>query len=72
MDAKTRLFVEPPGSRLPLSLASITHSLTLPHVVERVNLICAQQNVNPPARTVSSLLLLATQVRHCYFLASVL
>jgi hypothetical protein len=52
---------EPPGSRLPLSLASLTHSLTLPHVVERVNLICAQQNVNPPARTVSSLLLLATQ-----------
>jgi hypothetical protein len=54
--------LEPPGSRLPLHLASVTHALTLQHVVDRVNLICAQQNLNMPTRTASSLVLLATQV----------
>jgi len=52
---------EPPGSRLPLHLASVTHALTLQHVVDRVNLICAQQNLSMPTRTASSLVLLATQ-----------
>jgi len=52
---------EPPGSRLPLHLASVSQSLTLPQVVDRVNLICAQHNLNMPTRTVSSLILLATQ-----------
>lgn len=54
--------LEPPGSRLPLHLASVTHALTLQHVVDRVNLICAQQNLNMPTRTASDLVLLATQV----------
>jgi len=52
---------EPPGSRSPVHLASVTHALTLQHVVDRVNLICAQQNLNAPTRTASSLVLLATQ-----------
>src|ERR1700732_1932279 len=55
-------YLEPPGSRLPLHLASVTHALTLQHVVDRVNLICAQQNLSMPTRTASSLVLLATQV----------
>lgn len=43
-------------------MASLTHALTLQHVSDRINLICAQQNLNPPpSRTASSLLLLATQ-----------
>lgn len=54
--------LEPPGSRLPLHLASVSQSLTLPQVVDRVNLICAQHNLNMPTRTVSQLILLAVQV----------
>ncbi|KZP16626.1 hypothetical protein FIBSPDRAFT_748463 [Athelia psychrophila] len=52
---------EPPGSRLPLHLATVSQSLTLPQVIDRVNLICAQHNLNMPTRNVSSLILLATQ-----------
>lgn len=56
---------ETPGSRLPIHLHSSTRAPTLQHVAERMNLICAQNNLQPPARSVPSLMTLACEVCHC-------
>ncbi|PSR72818.1 hypothetical protein PHLCEN_2v11315 [Hermanssonia centrifuga] len=53
---------EPPGSRLPLHLASITRAPTLQHISDRINLISAQHNLGAPARQVSSLMMLGFEV----------
>lgn len=54
--------LDPPGSRLPLHLAAITHGPTIQHIQDRVNLISAQHNLGTPSKTVSSLLMLAFEV----------
>ncbi len=54
--------IDPPGSRLPLNLASITRAPTLQHISERINLISAQHNLSAPSREVASLLMLAFEV----------
>ena len=53
---------EPPGSRLPLHLASTTRAPTLQHISDRINLISAQHNLGAPSRMVSSLMMLAFEV----------
>lgn len=53
---------EPPGSRLPLHLASVTHAPTLQHISDRINLISAQHNLAAPNRNVAHLLMLAFEV----------
>ncbi|KAH7909077.1 transcriptional regulator of RNA polII, SAGA, subunit-domain-containing protein [Hygrophoropsis aurantiaca] len=54
---------DPPGSRLPLHLASVSRAPTLQHISDRINLISAQHNLAAPSRTVSSLLMLALEAK---------
>ncbi|KAJ3486810.1 hypothetical protein NLI96_g3983 [Meripilus lineatus] len=54
---------EPPGSRLPLHLASMTRAPTLQHISDRINLISAQHNLGAPHRLVSSLMMLAFEAK---------
>lgn len=54
---------EPPGSRLPLHLASVTRGPTLQHISDRLNLICAQHNLGQPSKTVASLMMLAFEAK---------
>ncbi|KAG6831104.1 hypothetical protein H0H92_012781 [Tricholoma furcatifolium] len=54
---------EPPGSRLPIHLFSISRAPTLAHISDRMNLISAQNNLNPPARNVPSLMNLACEAK---------
>lgn len=53
---------DPPGSRLPIHLHSTTHAPTIQHIADRINLICAQNGLNAPNRTVPTLLNLACEV----------
>lgn len=53
---------ETPGSRLPIHLHSSTRAPTLQHVAERMNLICAQNNLPAPSRSVPALMTLACDV----------
>ena len=53
---------ETPGSRLPIHFHSSTRAPTLQHVAERMNLICAQNNLPAPARSVPALMSLACDV----------
>ncbi|KAH8104135.1 transcriptional regulator of RNA polII, SAGA, subunit-domain-containing protein [Cristinia sonorae] len=54
---------EPPGSRMPLHLASTTRAPTLQHISDRINLISAQHNLGAPSRAVSSLMMLAFEAK---------
>ncbi|KAI0821573.1 transcriptional regulator of RNA polII, SAGA, subunit-domain-containing protein [Irpex lacteus] len=54
---------EPPGSRLPLHLASVTRAPTLQHISDRINLISAQHNLAAPNRNVGHLLMLAFEYK---------
>ena len=54
--------VDPPGSRLPIHLHASTRAPTLQHVTDRVNLICAQNGLQNPARNVPALMALACEV----------
>ncbi|KAJ3555591.1 hypothetical protein NM688_g2495 [Phlebia brevispora] len=54
---------EPPGSRLPLHLASVTRAPTLQHISDRINLISAQHNLGAPGRQVASLMMLAFEAK---------
>ncbi|KAF8638947.1 hypothetical protein AX16_010421 [Volvariella volvacea WC 439] len=54
---------EAPGSRVPIHLHSNTHAPTMQHIADRINLICAQHNLNTPARNVSALLSLACEAK---------
>ncbi|KAJ8515729.1 hypothetical protein ONZ45_g6899 [Pleurotus djamor] len=49
----------PPGSRPPLHLLSITRAPSLQHVVDKVNLVCAQHNLAQPSRLVATLVNIA-------------
>lgn len=60
--SQTPCVVDPPGSRLPLHLASISRAPTLQHISDRINLISAQHNLGAPSRTVASLMMLAFEV----------
>lgn len=53
---------EPPGSRLPLQLASIARGFTLQHISDRMNLVCAQHNLGAPSKVVSQLMMLGFEV----------
>ncbi|TFK44585.1 transcriptional regulator of RNA polII, SAGA, subunit-domain-containing protein [Crucibulum laeve] len=54
---------DPPGSRLPVNLHSITRAPTIQHIADRMNLICAQNNLNAPARAVPALMSLACEAK---------
>ncbi|KAF8449062.1 transcriptional regulator of RNA polII, SAGA, subunit-domain-containing protein [Boletus edulis BED1] len=54
---------DPPGSRLPIHLASISRAPTLQHISDRINLISAQHNLGAPSRTVASLMMLAFEAK---------
>lgn len=54
---------DPPGSRLPVHLYSVTRAPTLQHIADRMNLICAQNNLGPPSRNVPSLMNLACEAK---------
>ncbi|KAG6919533.1 hypothetical protein DXG01_005123 [Tephrocybe rancida] len=54
---------DPPGSRLPVHLFSISRAPTLAHISDRMNLISAQNNLNAPARNVPSLMNLACEAK---------
>ncbi|KAF9268990.1 hypothetical protein L218DRAFT_1072657, partial [Marasmius fiardii PR-910] len=52
-----------PGTHVGVPLASHTRSMTVQLIAERVNLICAQNDLKTPARTVSTLVHLACEVK---------
>ncbi|KAF8636401.1 hypothetical protein AX17_003583 [Amanita inopinata Kibby_2008] len=52
-----------PGTRVGIQLHSMTHAPTIQHVADRINLICAQNNLSAPSRTVSSLMNLACEAK---------
>ncbi|KAI0725417.1 transcriptional regulator of RNA polII, SAGA, subunit-domain-containing protein [Fomitopsis betulina] len=54
---------EPPGSRLPLQLASIGRGFTLQHISDRMNLVCAQNNLGAPSKVVSQLMMLGFEAK---------
>ncbi|KAG1746671.1 transcriptional regulator of RNA polII, SAGA, subunit-domain-containing protein [Suillus paluster] len=54
---------DPPGSRLPLHLASVSRAPTLQHISDRINLTAAQHNLGAPSRAVASLLMLAFEAK---------
>ncbi|GLB41952.1 putative transcriptional regulator of RNA polII, SAGA, subunit [Lyophyllum shimeji] len=54
---------DPPGSRLPVHLSSISRAPTLNHIADRMNLISAQNNLGPPARNVAALMNLACEAK---------
>lgn len=54
--------LDPAGSRLPIHLHSRTRAPTLQHVADRMNLICAQNNLSAPSRGVPHLMTLACEV----------
>ncbi|PPQ65490.1 hypothetical protein CVT26_000130 [Gymnopilus dilepis] len=54
---------DPPGSRLPVHLHATTRAPTLQHIAERMNLICAQNNLNAPARSVAQLMSFACEAK---------
>ncbi|TDL23800.1 hypothetical protein BD410DRAFT_787080 [Rickenella mellea] len=54
---------DPPGTYLPLNLASLTRAPTLQHITERVALISSQHNLGPPSKSVSQLMMLAYEAK---------
>ncbi|CAK5264299.1 unnamed protein product [Mycena citricolor] len=52
---------DPPGSRLPVHLAANAGAPTVQHIADRMNLICAQNNLGAPNRAVPSLMNLACE-----------
>ncbi|KII87194.1 hypothetical protein PLICRDRAFT_112502 [Plicaturopsis crispa FD-325 SS-3] len=54
---------DPPGSRLPLHLASVSRAPTLQQISERINLISAQHNLGAPPKNVASLMMLAFEAK---------
>ncbi|CAA7267403.1 unnamed protein product [Cyclocybe aegerita] len=52
-----------PGTRLPIHLHASTRAPTLQHVADRMNLICAQNNLSAPSRAVPALMMLACEAK---------
>ncbi|KAG5639582.1 hypothetical protein H0H81_010784 [Sphagnurus paluster] len=61
---------DPPGSRLPVHLFSVSRAPTLTHIADRINLISAQNGLAHPPRNVSALMNLACEVRLLFVLPS--
>ena len=57
-------FADPAGSRLPVHLHSSTRAPTFQHIADRMNLICAQNSLSAPLRSVPALMALACEVCH--------
>jgi hypothetical protein len=53
---------DPPGSRLPIQLASSTRALAIQYISERINLVLAQHNLGAPSKLVAPLIMLAVEV----------
>ncbi|KAG7093879.1 hypothetical protein E1B28_007518 [Marasmius oreades] len=53
----------PAGNHVGVPLASHTRSLTVQLIAEKINLICAQNHLNTPARSVPTLMHLACEVK---------
>ncbi|KAF8191432.1 transcriptional regulator of RNA polII, SAGA, subunit-domain-containing protein [Mycena galopus ATCC 62051] len=51
----------PPGSHMPVHLAATAGAPTVQHIADRMNLICAQNNLSAPSRAVPSLMNLACE-----------
>ncbi|KAF7359251.1 hypothetical protein MSAN_01267400 [Mycena sanguinolenta] len=51
----------PPGSHMPVHLAATAGAPTVQHIADRMNLICAQNNLAAPSRAVPSLMNLACE-----------
>ncbi|KAL0953541.1 hypothetical protein HGRIS_004763 [Hohenbuehelia grisea] len=47
---------DPPGSRLPLHLLTITRTPTIQHIADKINLVCSQHNLQQPSRMVYTLI----------------
>jgi len=54
---------DPAGSRLPVHLHSSTRAPTLQHIADRMNLICAQNSLSAPLRSVPALMALACEAK---------
>jgi len=52
-----------PGTRVGIQLHSMTHAPTIQHIADRINLICAQNNLGAPSKAVSSLMNLACEAK---------
>lgn len=57
-------YLDPAGSRPSVHLASAARGFIAQHIIDRINLICAQHNLNTPTKNVSSLLIVAFEVIH--------
>lgn len=57
-------YLDPAGSRPSVHLASAARGFISQHIIDRINLICAQHNLNTPTKNVSSLLIVAFEVIH--------
>ena len=57
------VYPEIPGSRPAIHLASSERGVTLQHITDRLNLICAQHNLGLPSKNVASLMSFAFEVR---------
>ncbi|KAF8892095.1 transcriptional regulator of RNA polII, SAGA, subunit-domain-containing protein [Infundibulicybe gibba] len=53
----------PPGVRVAVHLHSTTHAPTIQHIADRMNLICAQNNLSAPTRSVAQLMSLACEAK---------
>ncbi|EIM86736.1 uncharacterized protein STEHIDRAFT_139515 [Stereum hirsutum FP-91666 SS1] len=54
---------DPAGSRPSVHLASAARGFISQHIIDRINLICAQHNLNTPTKNVSSLLIVAFEAK---------
>lgn len=59
--------IDPPGSKLAVNLHSATRAPTIQHIADRMNLICAQNNLGAPGQKVPELMNLAYQVDQVVF-----
>jgi len=59
--------IDPPGSKLSVNLHSATRAPTVQHIADRMNLICAQNNLGAPGQKVPELMNLAYQVDQVVF-----
>lgn len=62
LSVSAKFIIDPPGSRLSVNLHSATRAPTIQHIADRMNLICAQNNLGTPGQKVPELMNLAYQV----------
>ncbi|KIY52792.1 hypothetical protein FISHEDRAFT_63719 [Fistulina hepatica ATCC 64428] len=54
---------DPPGSRVAVPLAAVSGAPTAKDIAERINLICAQNNLGTPAANVATLMNIACELK---------